>query len=307
MKISIAILFTVCAGLLSPSLATNVDTNNIRRRAKAGKGAKGMKGSKSGKASKSGSDALAAVFEDTTAFGSASVRYNMDGSFLVALDLNKLGASSTGQAVITEGTSCVSPNLTPFTSEDTWDGTVNAFTALDEGITKNAFRFNNGKTLEENRGKTLLLKDSTNTVVGCAVLEEKSTDKILKAQMGTYPGYTGDLTPMGTVKVMFNHDDTFRFQYDFSGLPLNCDECGVHIHEGVSCATATEVKGHGFNSVLVQDLWTAPGGSFYNSNANGEAYGYFHLTNGYGYEENVNHAVVIHQKDGARIACGILE
>lgn len=50
--------------------------------------------------------------------------------------------------------------------------------------------------------------------------------------LGRYPGYPGTLTPAGSVKVKFFEDESMQFSYDVSGLPANCDRCGVHIHTG---------------------------------------------------------------------------
>lgn len=47
-----------------------------------------------------------------------------------------------------------------------------------------------------------------------------------------YPGYSGALRPVGSVKVNFFKDNSMQFSYDMSGLPANCDKCGVHIHTG---------------------------------------------------------------------------
>jgi hypothetical protein len=312
MKTYSVILTTLLIELFTQTFSFYAEANEIRRRTKATKvpkGVKGEKGSKSGKNKKGKSSALVGLIgvpDNSEPFGTVTVRYSVDGSFLLAVNLNALEPGS-GSVMITEGTSCDGTyNLTPFTSKDTWDGTVNYYNALTEGISKSAFRFNNGKTYQENLGKTVILKDSTSAPVGCAVLKEETMVKTLEAKMGPYPGYTGTLKPSGKVRVMFSHDDTFRFQYDFSGLDANCTNCGVHIHSGLSCASTAEVKGHGFNSVLVQDLWTTDGGAFYNSDANGYASGYFSLFNGFGYEENFHHAVVIHSQTGSRIACGVL-
>jgi len=323
MKSFSAIVVTLALQLLSFSaLAQNEgQVHNVSRRIKSTKGPKSgietetaggtklTKGSKSGKGKKSKSKSLVALVGNPTTggFGTVTLRYNGDGSFLVALGMNKLPANTEGTAVITEGTSCEAPlNKTPFTSADKFDGSTNHYGVLGNGISMDAFRFNNGKTFEENCGKTVILYDNLNVNVGCGVLEEESMVKILEADIETYPGYTGDFSPKGTVKVSFFHDDTFRFHYDFSGTEQDCSDCGIHIHEGVSCANALDVKGHGFNSVLVHDLWTVAGGAFYNADSSGNAEGYFSMFTGYGYEESYHHAVVIHNS-GDRIGCGILK
>merc|ERR1712151_126322 len=112
--------------------------------------------------------------------------------------------------------------------------------------------------------------------------------------------------PSGTVTVAFHDDETFRFSYDVEGLEANCVDCGIHIHMGTSCETHELVEGHGWNSVVVQDLWTTAGGATYATDSEGAAEGYFEIYNGYGYEENLNHAVVIHDSTGVRVACGLL-
>merc|ERR1719291_691013 len=102
--------------------------------------------------------------------------------------------------------------------------------------------------------------DSSSTYVGCGLLAAAAggddPDTILKADMGVYPGYAGDVEAQGTVKVLYRTDGTFKFEYDLTGLEPNCVGCGIHIHAGKSCATHEEVKGHGWNSAVVQDLWT---------------------------------------------------
>lgn len=250
------------------------------------------------------------VADGSSIIGTATLRFNMDGSFLFALDMGELAGD--GAAVITDGNSCGDDmSVTPYTSEGTgqdFDGTVNSYEVLAEGISQSAFRFNNGFTRDENLGKTVLIYYDSNPteVVACGVLAPEQTKKVLTAEMGTYPGYDGDLTPVGKVTVSFRYDDSFLFQYDVTGLETSCIGCGIHIHAGTSCETHELVEGHGWNNVVVQDLWTAAGGATYSTDDMGNAKGYFELFNGYGYEENYLHAVVIHMQDGKRVGCGQL-
>lgn len=121
-----------------------------------------------------------------------------------------------------------------------------------------------------------------------------------------YPGYTGDVSPSGSVMATFLPQRKIQFEYNLQGLESNCVDCGIHIHEGTTCDDADEVGGH-YYSVEV-DPWTTEGGAIYNSDVNGEATGRFTLTSGYDtYNVNVGHAVVIHSQNGTRLSCGILK
>ncbi len=234
--------------------------------------------------------------EESTAIGTATVSYNADGSFLLALDMG--GLTSDGTAAIAE--SCDGEEF------GDWDGETNYYNALGEGISKSAFRYTTGYSAEETHGKSVVVYDDAGSVIGCGALGTEKEDKVLVATMGRYPNYEGDIEAAGMVTVTYTSGDSFVFQYMLSGLEANCEGCGIHIHAGTSCETHELVKGHGWNSVVVQDLWTAAGGATYNTDASGSSMGFFNMFNGYGYEENYQHAVVIHGQDGTRMGCGIL-
>lgn len=286
---------------LSCVCATSVEGTNTRalKAPKTPKASKSPKQPKQPKSPKSNLIALIEPVDGSDAIGTTTISYNADGSFLFALDMN--GLASDGTAVIAN---------TCETDEEYgvgWDGYVNFYNALDEGISKSAFRHNNGHSAGENLGKTVIIYDDTDTIVGCGTLGFEAKKKVLEANMGTYPGYTGDIVATGKVTVSFHTSgDSFKFQYDLSGLEADCVNCGIHIHAGTSCATNELVLGHGWNSVVVQDLWTTDGGAFYNTDKDGKSKGFFQMYNGFGYEENYHHAVVIHGQDGSRLGCGIL-
>ena len=141
--------------------------------------------------------------------------------------------------------------------------------------------------------------------------DPRKANKALKAKMHAYPGYTGTLTPSGRVTVDFLEGGAFRFQITLKGVEANCTECGVHIHTGTTCSDATLVGGHYWNTAIygansTYDPWTAANGAYYTSDVYGRASRYFYLDQGYGYEDTLGHAVVIHAKDGSRISCGTL-
>jgi len=76
--------------------------------------------------------ALIEPVEDGTTFGTTTVRFNPDDSFLVSLDLNFLSGTDRGEVVITHGTSCdvASPqfSVVPF---DDFDLATNQYQAMD--------------------------------------------------------------------------------------------------------------------------------------------------------------------------------
>jgi len=136
--------------------------------------------------------------------------------------------------------------------------------------------------------------------------KKQTPSSTLRAVMNRYPGYTGDITPAGSVKVTFHKQTFTKLSYYLFGLQSGCTDCGVHIHEGTTCDNADEVGGHHF-SVPV-DPWTPAGGTTYDANKRGFAKGSFTLTSGDDtFADNVGRAVVIHDQDGTRISCGILK
>lgn len=128
----------------------------------------------------------------------------------------------------------------------------------------------------------------------------------LSSCIGRYPGYTGPYDVSGSkVKLEFD-GEAMLFKPKVIGAEADCDNCGIHIHTGVTCDDAALVGGHYWDAAKTEDLWTTAGGAIYNTTKAGNSYNKFNLTNGYGAEGNVNHAVVIHAQDGSRIGCGLL-
>jgi hypothetical protein len=205
------------------------------------------------------------------------------------------------KVAIYDGTSCDTPGTEYFDEVEVVELTYSTYGG---GLSNSAFSFTNGYTCDENEGQVVVMYDSSPEIIGCGVLGE--TTNVLEAQLGLYPEYEGDLKPEGNVKVAFNSDDTFEFSFDLEGLGVDVAYGGVHIHAGTSCDDPDLVLGHYWDAEVVQDLWTAVGGSIYSTDSKGKAKGSFNLYNGFGIEKNYLHAVVIHAEDGTRAACGIL-
>ena len=123
----------------------------------------------------------------------------------------------------------------------------------------------------------------------------------LIAKIRKYPGSYAP-TPRGRVIVRFQKKNVgLIFSYNVRKLPKNCKNCGVHIHVGKTCKTDAKVGGHYWREEVYPDPWVPEFGATYNSNAYGRARGYFSVTNGYGYGDNKDHAIVFHAQDGSRI------
>ena len=221
--------------------------------------------------------------------------------------------TSTNQCSVTiqSGTECFS-NLSDGKRTDfglNWE-TSGLYYTYGEGSTSSAFTINTSVDFSDNKGHIVVVKDHNLDAYGCGILNPPIKQKVLTASMGLYPGYepaAGDPTPSGTVTVSFRGDDSFEFAHNLAGLESNCESCGIHIHAGKSCTDPNLVFGHGWNQYVVSDLWTIAGGAYYNADQDGRTDTYFNLFTGFGYEENINHAVVIHTADGARVGCGILQ
>jgi len=260
---------------------------------------------------------LVALVEKTSAydgsltpFGIATLRFNKDKTFLMHLNMNGLDpACDNGEnkcAVSINDGDCDTIG-DPLTNDMKWSTDTGAYyLTYGDGLTNSAFRFSNGYHSKNIKGNVVILQDTNSTVVACGVLQKKKSKVTLTASIGKYPEYEGPLNVTGKVKVTYNGDESFKFQYDLEGLEENCVDCGIHIHAGVSCDTHADVKGHGWNKFVVRDMWVTAGGTFYNTPNTTSAKGFFYLYNGFGIEETVNHAVVVHTNGGGRVGCGTL-
>jgi len=246
-----------------------------------------------------------------------SLNYNPDGSFLLSLDAAGLGG---GNVAISSGTSCsdiesglgAGPYYDDNSMSNPWFGMGFSprivYEASEEGFSNGAWRVDNGFGSQENDGHAFIMFDGYGEgLVVCGVLGVAGDRMLLAAEMDVYPGYEGGLNVAGSVRVTYRKDGTFKFRYNLEGLEADCEGCGIHIHEGTSCDSHELVKGHYWDDEVVEDLWTTAGGATYDSDAEGNAEGYFNVYNGYSFGKNVGHAVVVHAQSGARVACGVLE
>mmetsp|Transcript_20735 Transcript_20735/g.31597 ORF Transcript_20735/g.31597 Transcript_20735/m.31597 type:complete len:117 (+) Transcript_20735:568-918(+) len=109
----------------------------------------------------------------------------------------------------------------------------------------------------------------------------------------------------------------FRLLERTLSLPYAC----AFLHSGTDCTDAGLQGGHWWNTGVLSDPWfnmaspLAPTGTGYSTDEDGEGVAYFFFNNGFGYDDNKGHAVVIHGEVASplgggtypRVACGILQ
>lgn len=157
------------------------------------------------------------------------------------------------------------------------------------------------------------------------LIAASSQAKYLEATVGSYPGSKS--TSNGLVIIKFDpeassssssseensHDITLFM--DVSSVASNCttknnitNGCGIHIHVGTSCMNASSIGGHYWNELIFGhdvDPWIP---LKYTSDAYGRAEDIIHMYGGNGFDASDNnyHTIVLHDANGTRIACGVL-
>lgn len=99
----------------------------------------------------------------------------------------------------------------------------------------------------------------------------QAAENVLTTTMNRYPGLDNnqfrDIQISGTVDVTFFANGELQLFHSIHGLERECNDCGIHIHEGTSCETDADVGDHYWNpqTVSAGDPWTGEYGAFYNS------------------------------------------
>merc|ERR1719285_841826 len=143
-----------------------------------------------------------------------------------------------------------------------------------------------------------LSSDEDSSRAACGLIG--STEYV--ASFDKYPDYDGNNSISGTFAISIDGNGEVLMNYDLEGLETSTSG-GIHIHLGTTCAVADMVQGHFYSSSLSSDPWTTN----WNSDADGNAYGNFTIDYGYNtLADNLGHAVVVHESDGTRAACGVI-
>jgi hypothetical protein len=79
----------------------------------------------------------------------------------------------------------------------------------------------------------------------------------------------------------------------------------------MNCSSHAVIGGHYWTPSNATNPWNSAAAKYFvtplgKKGKRYEANGNFSVANGYSYEENLGHAVVVHQYNGGRIACGVL-
>jgi Cu/Zn superoxide dismutase len=145
----------------------------------------------------------------------------------------------------------------------------------------------------------LVVHDSTDRV-GCGII---GTPYTAVSTLGSYPDYSGSLSVNGTIAVTETDNGIIMFG-TLTGVEASVSG-GIHIHEGVSCATTSDPGGHYFPG-MSSDPWSS---TTYESNADGLAGVNFKVDSFSlaGTNPVAGRVVVVHDSSGTRVACGVLE
>jgi len=233
---------------------------------------------------------------------------------------------------IHEGRSCDEPILDPYYNvslyeTNPWTLTTNkpTYKSNDEGKANNAFIMSEvGIGARSMKGHVAVIYSSDQTKIGCGVLQTVFNVNFMQADIGLYVGYTPSIEkkltidPSGSVDIMAFEDNVLRITGTLDGLEPNCVKCGIHIHKGLSCGIIngdeissdnvdSTVGGHWFDQdVNGEDAWKAQK-STYTTDSKGHTKFSYYVYNGYDFEDNIDHALVLHAQDSTRIGCGILK
>jgi hypothetical protein len=136
------------------------------------------------------------------------------------------------------------------------------------------------------------------------------SQEVTISDLGKYPGYEGPMI-FGHATLAFDNEKGVAITYDLVGIDSACsvpdvvwaNSCGIHIHEGTSCADTTGPGGHYYDqSAYSTDPWAkidyeAP----YISGTT--ASGHVSVKFGYTFAQSVGHVLVVHDRSGGRATC----
>ncbi|CAE7484354.1 unnamed protein product, partial [Symbiodinium sp. CCMP2456] len=201
-------------------------------------------------------------------------------------------------------TSCEEPAGSPL-----WDSGVSVrYTSSPSNVLSTEVKTGLGN--DDVLGRTVVIHDKKGRKIACGIIEPSDTTVFEQ-----YPKYGGDL-PLTSGGVQVESDDeTQTISWLFTqGLDPRCDKttctaancCGIHIHEGTTCANAASVGGHYWNKDLYpEDPWIDV--RYVIEPSMPSAVNDLSVKTGYNAADIDGRAVVVHDYDGVRIGCAIIE
>lgn len=164
-----------------------------------------------------------------------------------------------------------------------------------------------GYGFDASQGRAVVVHDFYGNKTHCVLLPfHQIRETAVLPPLELYPGYNGTLNITGAIKLDFRGQGV-KISYKLSGTESDCsvpgpaaNSCGIHIHEGFSCANA---GGHFYNkNMYASDPWAvAP----YIADTNFTSYSLI-VSFGYDYLQSAGRVVVVHAYDGTRVSCAVI-
>jgi len=242
------------------------------------------------------------------------------GGYHVHYFLTGLAASETSGGIhVHTGTSCDTHEEIMghyyATAEDPWT-TVWTKAAGATVAAGAVYVADPGFGLAVNDGHAFVVHEEDGKRIACGVLSmhegagADSADSLaahhLTVTFGPYPESAAkgeaSVGAGSQVWITENESGSYTVHYHLTDLPAAETSGGIHVHTGMSCATHEQVLGHYY--VTAEDPWTT---NWMKAAGETSAMGSVEVENpGFGLAVNELHAFVVHEEDGGRIACGIL-
>ncbi|CAE8608512.1 unnamed protein product, partial [Polarella glacialis] len=168
-----------------------------------------------------------------------------------------------------------------------------------------------GLTNQEVADRVVIIHDATGARISCIPVSIGSPGGLVSSYVVSYPGYTGNLSVMGSLQFSPEGSDASQIlSYEITGGDASCgtanvtgiaNACGIHIHVGTNCSDASTIGGHFWNKTLYS---TDPWQSVMYATANGKASATdVTIATGLTNQEVADRVVIIHDATGARISC----
>ncbi|CAE8734708.1 unnamed protein product [Polarella glacialis] len=172
-------------------------------------------------------------------------------------------------------------------------------------------RIATGLTNQEVADRVVIIHDAAGARISCIPVSIGSPGGLVSSYVVSYPGYTGKLSVMGSLRFSPQGSDASQIlSYKITGGDSSCgtanvtgiaNACGVHVHVGTNCSDASTIGGHFWNKTLYSaDPWQ----SVMYATVNGKASATdVTIATGLTNQEVADRVVIIHDATGARISC----